>query len=69
MLAEPWVSVEHVAKHLGVAKDSVYRWIDHNGLPAHKIGRLWKFKLSEVDNWVREGALVIIATTEKGRDS
>jgi excisionase family DNA binding protein len=69
MLAEPWVSVEHVAKHLGVAKDSVYRWIDHNGLPAHKIGRPWKFKLSEVDNWVREGALVIISITEKGRDS
>jgi excisionase family DNA binding protein len=55
MLAEPWVSVEDVAKHLGVAKDSVYRWIDHKSLPAHKIGRLWKFKLSEVDDWVRAG--------------
>jgi excisionase family DNA binding protein len=51
-LAEPWVSVEEVAKHLGVAKDSVYRWIDNRNLPAHKIGRLWKFKLSEVDQWV-----------------
>lgn len=55
MPAEPWVSVENVANHLGVAKDSVYRWIDHKGLPAHKIGRLWKFKLSEVDDWVRSG--------------
>lgn len=54
-MAEPWASVEEVAKHLGVAKDSVYRWIDHRGLPAHKIGRLWKFKLSEVDRWVRAG--------------
>ncbi|MGA3124001.1 MAG: helix-turn-helix domain-containing protein [Polyangiaceae bacterium] len=51
--AEPWVSVEDVAKHLGVAKDSVYRWIEHRRLPAHKIGRLWKFKLTEVDAWVR----------------
>jgi len=48
-VTEPWVSVDDVAKHLGVAKDSVYRWIDHRGLPAHKIGRLWKFKLTEVD--------------------
>ena len=47
MTNEPWVSVDDLAKHLGVAKDSVYRWIDHKGLPAHKIGRLWKFKLSE----------------------
>lgn len=53
MTAEPWVSVEGVANHLGVAKDSVYRWIEVRSLPAHKIGRLWKFKLSEVDEWVR----------------
>ena len=50
---ESWVSVEAVADHLGVAKDSVYRWIDAKGLPAHRVGKLWKFKLSEVDDWVR----------------
>ncbi|WP_428323054.1 helix-turn-helix domain-containing protein [Achromobacter mucicolens] len=44
-----------VAKHLGVVKDTVYRWREHKGLPAHKIGRLWKFQLSEVDAWVRAG--------------
>lgn len=54
-MTEPWVSVEDVAKHLGVVKDSIYRWIEHRGLPAHKIGRLWKFKLTEVDAWVRAG--------------
>ncbi|MBX3747812.1 MAG: excisionase family DNA-binding protein [Verrucomicrobiae bacterium] len=53
---EPWSSVEVVAKHLGVAKDSVYRWIETRSLPSHRIGRLWKFKLSEVDNWVRGGS-------------
>ncbi len=52
-MPEPWASVDDVAKHLGVAKDSVYRWIGHRGLPAHKIGRLWKFKLTEIDQWVR----------------
>jgi excisionase family DNA binding protein len=56
---EPWVSVEDVAEHLGIARDTVYRWIDGKGLPAHKIGRLWKFKLTEVDTWVRsDGAKV-----------
>ena len=54
-MTEPWASVDDVAKYLGVAKDSIYRWIEHRGLPAHKIGRLWKFKLSEVDTWVRGG--------------
>ena len=52
---EPWVSVDTLASHLGVAKDSIYRWIERRKLPAHKIGRLWKFKISEVDSWVRQG--------------
>ncbi len=52
-MPEPWVSVGEVAAHLDVAKDSVYRWIETKGLPARKLGRLWKFKLSEVDEWVK----------------
>ncbi len=56
MMSESWVSVDEVAKHLGVARDSIYRWIESKRLPAHKIGRLWKFKISDVDEWVRAGA-------------
>lgn len=55
MTTEPWVTALDVARHLGVAKDTVYRWRERKGLPAHKIGRLWKFQLSEVDEWVRAG--------------
>ena len=53
--SEPWVTASDVAQHLGVVKDTVYRWRERKGLPAHKIGRLWKFQLSEVDEWVRAG--------------
>lgn len=52
---EPWASVEEVTAHLGIVRDTVYRWIETKGMPAHRIGRLWKFKLSEVDAWVRSG--------------
>lgn len=55
MHAEPWVTAIDVARHLGVVKETVYRWRERKGLPAHKIGRLWKFQLSEVDEWVRAG--------------
>ena len=54
---ERWVSVEEVANHLGVNKDSIYRWVDKKGLPAHRVGRLFRFKLSEVDEWVRNGGV------------
>ena len=52
---EPWVSVDKIAKHLGVSKESIYRWLDKTSIPAHRIGKLWKFKPSEVDDWVKSG--------------
>lgn len=52
---EPWVSLEEVAEYLGVTKDTIRNWIKKTDIPAHKIGRQWKFKLSEVDEWVKSG--------------
>ena len=55
MPAESWVSMAAIAEHLDVSQDTVRRWIRNRGMPAHKVGRLWKFKVSEVDEWVRAG--------------
>jgi excisionase family DNA binding protein len=50
-----WLSVEEVAEYLGVSKDTIYAWISKLNMPAHRIGRFWKFKTDEVDEWVRSG--------------
>lgn len=54
-MSEPWVSADDIASHLGVTKDTVYSWIADKRMPAHKVGRLWKFKVTDVDDWVRGG--------------
>jgi excisionase family DNA binding protein len=54
-MSEPWLSAEEIAAHLGVTKDTVYVWIADKAMPAHKVGRLWKFQASEVDSWGRSG--------------
>ncbi|MEV0063805.1 helix-turn-helix domain-containing protein [Nocardia sp. NPDC050718] len=54
-MSEPWLSAHDVAAHLGVTNDTVYAWIAHRAMPAHKVGRLWMFQASEVDAWVRRG--------------
>ncbi|OUS94585.1 helix-turn-helix domain-containing protein [Rhodococcus sp. NCIMB 12038] len=54
-MTEPWLSADDIAAHLGVTKDTVYSWIAEKAMPAHKIGRLWKFQASEIDSWVRGG--------------
>jgi len=52
---ERWYSVEDIGQYLGVSKDTIYAWIANKGMPAHKVGRLWKFQTDEVDEWVRAG--------------
>ena len=56
---EGWVGIADVAAHLRVAKDSIYRWVDAKDFPAHRVGRLLRFRISEVDEWVKTGGGVI----------
>lgn len=53
--AEQWVSVDQIAKHLNVKKFTIYKWLERKDMPAHKVGRLWRFKISEIDQWVKSG--------------
>ncbi len=52
---EPWYSLEEISRHLGVSKETIYRWLERRSIPAHRMGKLWKFKPSEVDQWVKDG--------------
>jgi excisionase family DNA binding protein len=52
---EPWLSVEELAKYLSVSRETIYRWLEKKKVPAHRVGRLWRFKPSEIDAWVKSG--------------
>ena len=52
---ENWISISEAAEHLGVTVDSIRNWIKKTDIPAHRIGKLWKFKKSELDEWVKSG--------------
>ncbi len=52
---ERWYSMEEICEHLGVSRDTVLIWIKKRDMPASKMGRLWKFKVSEVDEWTKSG--------------
>jgi len=52
---EKWASMDELLDYLDVSREAVLRWIKNRGMPAHKVGRLWKFKFSEVDEWIRSG--------------
>ena len=52
---ERWLSLEEISKYLGVSKDTVRSWIKKNTIPFHKVGRQYKFRVSEVDAWIESG--------------
>ena len=58
-IAENWISITEAATHLGVKVDTIRAWIKKTDIPAHKIGKLWKFKISELDEWVKSGKSAI----------
>ena len=52
---EKWSTLKEVQEYLGVGRETILQWIAKRKMPAYKVGRLWKFKLSEVDQWIRSG--------------
>ena len=52
---EKWSSMDTISDYLDVSRETVLQWINNRNMPAHKVGRLWKFKISEVDEWIRSG--------------
>jgi excisionase family DNA binding protein len=52
---ERWVSTKEIAQHLGVNKDTIHKWIRNDSIPCHRVGKLWKFRISEIDAWVEKG--------------
>lgn len=54
-IIEKWYTLKEVQEYLGVGRDTILQWIAKRNMPAYKVGRLWKFKLSEVDEWIRSG--------------
>jgi excisionase family DNA binding protein len=50
-----WFGVEELAEYLGVSRDTIYVWLTKGAVPGHRIGKLWKFKREEIDEWVKAG--------------
>lgn len=54
-MSKRWMSVDEIAEHLQIKRETVYKWVTNKGMPSQKVGRLLRFQLDEIDEWVRSG--------------
>ena len=54
-MVDRWYSTKEICAYLGISRDTMLTWISKKNMPAHKVGRNWMFKPSEVDEWVKSG--------------
>lgn len=59
IMEDNWIGISEAAEYLGVNKDTIRNWIKKTDIPAHRMGKLWKFKKSELDEWVKSGKSAI----------
>lgn len=53
--SDKWLNVDEIAIHLGISKVTVYRMIEDKTLPVYRVGRLWRAKARDLDQWVVSG--------------
>ena len=52
---ENWSTIDEVADYLRVTKDTIRAWIRESKIPSYRVGKQYRFKLSEIDEWVKSG--------------
>lgn len=47
-----WMTIDEIAAHLKVSKETIYKMVQQNQIPASKLGNQWRFNRETVDSWL-----------------
>ncbi|QYH36390.1 hypothetical protein FFT87_10750 [Salinibacterium sp. M195] len=66
---DKWADSNEVKEYLGIGRETVPKCLNKRGMPAYKVGRFWRFGISETGELIRTGGAATIETTEKDTDA
>ena len=61
---ETYLSIEGVAKYLGIAEKTVRKWVLNREIPYHKIMKVIRFRVSEIEEWINTSGKFCPVTDE-----
>jgi len=55
-----FLGINEFAEYLGVQKGTLYVWVCHRKIPFLKVGKLVKFDLKEIEEWLKDRRIPVI---------
>jgi len=56
---ETYLTIEELADYLKLAVQTIRRWVLNREIPFHKIRKVIRFRVSEIEKWIDEGEYVL----------
>ena len=60
------MTIEELATYLKLAEQTIRRWVLNRVIPFHKIHKVIRFRVSEIEEWVDGGGVITTATENDG---
>ena len=52
---ETYLTIEELAEYLKLAEQTIRRWVLNREVPYHKIKKVIRFRISEIEKWIDDG--------------
>ena len=56
---ETYLTIEELAEYLKLAEQTIRRWVLNREVPYHKIKKVIRFRISEIEKWIDEGGYIL----------
>lgn len=53
-MEDVYITIKELAKYLKVKQSTIYNWINKGRIPVSKVVGQWRFKRSEIDQWIKD---------------
>jgi excisionase family DNA binding protein len=61
MSIKRFYTIQEVSEYLGIEVSTLYAWVHTRQIPYYKIGRLVKFKVEEIEQWVNQRKVEVVS--------
>lgn len=49
-----WLNTEEAARRLGITTRTLYRFMDQGRLPAYRLGRVFRLKMTDIEEFIED---------------